>query len=165
MHVSAPLIGVLSLANAVTVVLVQVPVARYAEGRRRTLMIVTGAVLFAAACLLVVGAGSLYAFLVVATVLVGLGECFHTSVLMPLVADLAPVSLRGRYMAAMGFSWWIGLAIAPMLGPSLLGASPSAAFAVAAAVAVGAGVVALGLERRLPSSAVRTPVPVKVTHG
>jgi len=169
MHVSARLIGVLLLANAATVVALQVPIAKYAEGRRRALMIVIAAGLFAGACVLVAGAGSLgrwaYAILVVATVLVGLGECFHTSALMPLVADLAPVSLRGRYMAVMGFSWWIGLAVAPMLGPALLGAAPSAAFVVSGVVAIGAGAVALGLERRLPEAAVRTPVPVKVTHG
>jgi hypothetical protein len=35
---------------------------------------------------------------------------------MPLAADLAPEGLRGRYMALVGFSWWIGLAIAPTLG-------------------------------------------------
>ena len=72
--------------------------------------------MFVAACLLVVAAGVLlpaYPALVVAVVVVGIGECLHTTVLMPLVADLAPAGLRGRYMAAIGVSWWTGLAIAP----------------------------------------------------
>jgi len=87
--------GALVTANAVTVVLVQVPVARMAEGRRRTVMISLAAALFAGACLIVVGAGLnlfgplTFAALVMAAIAVGVGECLHTSVLMPLVADLA----------------------------------------------------------------------------
>jgi MFS family permease len=154
-------IGLLALANASTVVVCQVPIARYAEGRRRVLLLAAGAVLFVLACGLVVAAGGrwAYAVLMAAAILVGLGECLHTSVLMPLVADLAPVESRGRYMAAMGLSWWIGLAVAPTLGPPLMTASPSAVFVVAAMVAAVAGVAAMGLERRLPAAAVRTPVP------
>ena len=93
-------------------------------------------------------------------VLVGLGECFHTTALMPLVAELAPAALRGRYMAAMGFSWWIGLALAPTVGTQLLSASPTGTFLVAAAVAAAAGASALALEARLPQTARLTPRPV-----
>jgi MFS family permease len=50
----------------------------------------------------------------------GAGECFYTATLMPLTAELAPEGLRGRYMAALGFSWWAGLTIAPALGGPLL---------------------------------------------
>ena len=78
---------------------------------------------------------------------------------MPLVADLAPDGLRGRYMAAIGFSWWIGLALAPTLGGQLLGAWPAAAFLAAAAAAIAAGVSLLRLERRLPPAARLTPRP------
>jgi MFS family permease len=78
---------------------------------------------------------------------------------MPLTADLAPEGLRGRYMAVMGFSWWIGLAIAPTLGAQLLSRSPTALFLCAAAVAAAAGVSALTLERRLPAAVRLTPRP------
>ena len=111
------LIGLLLLANAATVVVVQVPVAKMAEGRRRVVMMAVGAMLIAGACLLVLSGHALgrdaYAALVLAAVTIGIGECFHTVALMPLVADLAPESLRGRYMATTGLSWWIGLALAP----------------------------------------------------
>jgi MFS family permease len=70
-------------------------------------------------------------------VIVGVGECLHTIVLMPLVADLAPAALRGRYMAVTGLSWWLGLALAPMLAPQLMGISPPATMLAAAAVAAG----------------------------
>ncbi len=161
--ISAPLIGLLLLANAATVVIAQVPIARLAEGRRRVDMMAVAALLFIAACLLVVAAprstGAAIAELVVACVLVGAGECFFTTTLMPLVADLAPPALRGRYMAAMSLCWWIGLAIAPTLGLQLLSRSATGAFVVAAALTAWAGISALTLNRRLPARSRLTPRP------
>jgi MFS family permease len=161
--ISERLIGLLLLANAVTVVIAQVPIARFAEGRRRVVMMALAASIFVFACLLVVAAGTkadmAYPALVVAAVMVALGECFHTSVLMPLVADLAPTSLRGRYMAAIGLSWWVGLALAPTLGTQGLSLSPMATFLAAAVVAMAAAVSALALERTLPEVSRLTPHP------
>jgi len=160
---STRLIGLLLLANAVTVVVAQVPVARFAEGRRRVVMMALAGSIFVFACLLVVAAGirpeMAYPVLIGASIAVAVGECFHTTALMPLVADLAPASLRGRYMAAIGLSWWVGLALAPTLGTQVLSFSPMAAFLVSAAVAAVAAVSALTLERRLPDEARLTPHP------
>jgi MFS family permease len=161
--ISPQLIGLLLLANAATVAVAQVPIARLAEGRRRAVIMALAGWMFVGACLLVVaagaGAGMAYAALFTALIVVGVGECFHTTVLMPLVADLAPAGLRGRYMASMGLSWWIGLAIAPALGTQLLGVSPAATFLAAAVVAGTAGMSALALERRLPDGCRLTPSP------
>jgi len=161
--IGVSLIGLLLLANAATVVIAQVPVARLAEGRRRVVLIALAAVLFAVACLLAAavrrGTGWAYPGLMAASIAVGIGECLHTTALMPLVADLAPAGLRGRYMASMGFSWWIGLAIAPTLGTQLLSAAPAVTFIAAAGVAAVAAVSALALESRLPSAARFTPRP------
>jgi MFS family permease len=159
------LIGLLLFANAFTVVFAQIPVAKLAEGRRRAMTMAVAGVAFAAASLLVLGADALarpaaYAALLAAVVMVGVGECFHTTVLMPLVADLAPEALRGRYMAAMGLSWWLGLALAPTLGGQLLSVSPAAAMLGAAAVAVAATMSALALEPALPEAIRLTPRPV-----
>ena len=115
---------------------------------------------------LVIVAGSLraepglaYAVLLVVCISVGAGECFYTATLMPLTAELAPEGLRGRYMAALGFSWWAGLALAPALGGPLLSRSPAAVFAVAGAASVAALVALIRLESRLPAGARRTPRP------
>jgi len=157
------LIGLLLLANAVTVVVAQVPVARFAEGRRRVLMMALGASLFVLACLLVVAAGGsarlAYPLLTAASVLVAIGECFYTTALMPLVADLAPVSLRGRYMAAIGLSWWVGLALAPTFGTQTLSHAPAGTFLGAGMIAAIAAISVLALERRLPDDARLTPRP------
>jgi len=159
--ISARLIGLLLLANAATVVVAQVPIAKLAEGRRRALMIALAGSLFAAGCALAIGArlhpGVALGALVLAEVAVALGECVHTTAIMPLVADLAPAGLRGRYMAAIGFSFWIGLTIAPTVGAQLLGAAPAVLFLVAGAVAGAAAVSALSVERRLPAASRLTP--------
>jgi MFS family permease len=162
--ISPQLIGLLLLANAATVAVAQMPIARLAEGRRRAVTMALAGWMFVGACLLVLaaggaGAGMAYAALLTAVIVVGVGECFHTTVLMPLVADLAPAGLRGRYMASMGLSWWIGLAIAPAFGTQLLGVSPAATFLAAAVVAGTAGMSALALERRLPDGCRLTPSP------
>ena len=158
------LIGLLLFANALTVVLAQIPVAKLSEGRRRTATMAIAALTFTAGCLLVVGADLVrfdyaIAALVTASIVVGVGECFYTTVLMPLVADLAPAALRGRYMAVIGLSWWVGLALAPTLGTQLLSVSPAAALLASAGVALAAGVSVLTLERELPPAIRLTPRP------
>jgi MFS family permease len=160
----ARLIGLLLFANALTVVVAQIPVARLAEGRRRAVTMAVGSLAFTAACLLVACAGLVSfgyacAALLLAVVLVGVGECCHTTGLMPLVADLAPPAVRGRYMATVGLSWWLGLALAPTLGTQLLAASPPAAMLVSATVALGAALSLLALEPALPSAIRLTPRP------
>ena len=162
--VGPQLIGLLLFANALTVVLAQIPVAKLAEGRRRAHTIALAALTFVAACLLGAGAGLFQleyavAAVLAATVVVGIGECLHTTVLMPLVADLAPAALRGRYMAATGLSWWLGLALAPTAGAQLLSVSPAAALLAAGGVALAAGAAALELERHLPEAIRLTPRP------
>jgi MFS family permease len=155
-------IGLLLFVNALTVVVVQIPVARFAEGRRRVMLTALAGVVFAVACVLVVAAGALgriAPLLLAAALLVGLGECLHTTVLMPLVADLAPAALRGRYLAVTGLSWWLGLALAPTVGAQALALSPPLTMLAAAGVALAAGASALALEPKLPPAIRLTPVP------
>jgi MFS family permease len=162
---SSQLIGVLLFANAGAVVVAQIPVVKLVEGRRRAGAITTASVAFVVACLLVAAAELLDArlvapVLVAAALIVGVGECFYTAVLMPLVADLAPGALLGRYMASIQLSWWLGLALAPTLGTQLLALWPSAAMLAGAAVAAAAALAAGALERHLPDETRLTPRPV-----
>lgn len=157
--VSSELVGLLLLANALTVVVVQVPVAKLAEGRRRVVLMASSGAIFAGAYLLALVVPS-FGTLLVTAVAIGLGECLHTAVLMPLVADLAPPALRGRYMASMGLSWWIGLALGPIVGTQLLGVSTALLFSACAAAASAASVSLLALEPALPEPSRLTPRPV-----
>ncbi len=158
------LIGLLFLANAATVVFAQVPVVKRAEGRSRVGVLALGASAWVGACLLAVLAQDAaptvaYGYLLAAAVAFGLGECLHATVLLPLVADLAPPELRGRYMAAIGLSWWLGLALAPTLGGQLLAVSPSLSLLAATALSVAAIVSLLALDARLPLWARAIPRP------
>jgi MFS family permease len=158
------LIGLLLLANAATVVLAQLPIVRAAEGRSRVGALSLAAATWVAACLLAVGALGAspevgFAFLVAAAVGFGLGECLHATSFMPLVADLAPPGLRGRYLATAGLSWWLGLALAPTLGAQLLAVSPALALSAAAALAATAIVLLRALEPALPPGIRTVPAP------
>ena len=157
-------IGLLLLANAATVVLAQVPIVKRAEGRSRIGALTLGATAWVGACLLAVLAQNAtptvaYALLVAAAIVFALGECLHATVFLPLVADLAPAELRGRYLAAIGLTWWLGLALAPTVGAQLLAVSPSLALLAAAALSVAAIVSLLALESRLPGDLRSIPLP------
>ncbi len=158
------LIGLLILANAVTVVLVQIPVVKAAEGRGRVGALSLGAATWIVACLLAVAAQEVsvkgaFALLLAAAVVVAVGECLHATAFMPLVADLAPPALRGRYMATAALSWWVGLALAPTLGGQLLAVSPSLALIGAAAVAASTIILLRASEPALPLDVRLIPRP------
>jgi MFS family permease len=87
----------------------------------------------------------------------GLGECLDGVIQGPLVADLAPAELRGRYMALWLITAQAGFAAGPALGGVLLAVSPAALWLPAAACCAVAGLAALALERGLPFEARRTP--------
>jgi MFS family permease len=158
------LIGLLLFANAATVVVAQLPIVKAAEGRSRVGALSLGAGVWVVACLLAVlaQAGSpeiAFVCLVAAAVAFAFGECLHAIAFMPLIADLAPLALRGRYMATAGLSWWLGLAVAPTLGGQLLAVSPSLALIAAAALAASAIVLLRAFEPVLPVAIRSIPQP------
>jgi MFS family permease len=114
------------------------------------------ATLFATCWLLVLG-GSRW-FLLAAIVALSAGKCLYDSVRSPLISDLAPAGLGGRYLAAAGFSWQLGFIVGPALGAVLLAASPRSLWIVAAGVCLAAAVGALRLDRHLTDGAAFTPV-------
>jgi MFS family permease len=156
-------IGWIFLVNTLFIVIVQLPIARYLEGRRRMWSLALVCAVWAATWLVVPVVGDRFTA-AQATVLFallfavfGLGECLHGAVQAPLVSDLADHRLIGRYMAMSAFSWQVGFAAGPAAGGFLLAASPSVLWLGAAGVLICAGAVAVGLERAIPSQARRTP--------
>jgi len=121
------------------------------------------------AALIVLAAGGLLTatsaalLFVVATMVFGLGEILQGPTQAPLVADLAPEHLRGRYFGLSAMSWSAGSILGPAVGGALLGWHPLAVWPVAAAVCVVAAIGCLLLERRLPERVRRTPKPEPVT--
>lgn len=157
-------IGLIFFLNTALIVLVQLPIAKLQQGRRRMSALATMSVLFAATWLLVLlggltlHAGAATALFAGAFGIFSLGECLHGTVQGPLVSDLAPRPLLGRYMAMSSSSWQVGFIIGPAAGGFVLQAQPYALWPVAAAVCLAGGVWAIALDRRLPSGVRRTPV-------
>jgi MFS family permease len=162
-HVSERAIGVVFLVNSVVIVLAQLPVTRLVESRRRMAMLALMTTVWAAAWLLVFGAGlwltaaSAAVLIVIAGAVFAIGECLQGATQQALIADLAPDRLRGRYMALSTNSWSIGWIAGPVLGAFILQHWPLALWPLAAGACLAAGAAALVLERRLPEVVRRTP--------
>ena len=156
-------VGMIWLANTLAVVLVQLPVTKALEGRRRMLALALMNAIWAVASLVVLAAGGLLSgtsaalVLVAAGVVFGAGETLQAPTQPPLVADLAPDRLRGRYFALGSMSWSVGGIVGPAIGGALLGWHPLAVWPSAAAVCVVAIAGCLLLERNLPEAVRRTP--------
>jgi MFS family permease len=148
--------GVVVFLNTFLIVVAQIPAPRVVTRLRRTHARAAPSALFASGLLAVLRAPLTRAPRTATTVVAGvtlvsaLGECAQFIVLGPLVADLAPPPLLGRYMALYGLSCTAGGALGPAGGGALLATSPAAVWwGGALAVALtGAGVLRLG--DRLP---------------
>jgi len=170
--VSERWVGFIWLANTLLIVLIQLPVSKALEGRRRMVALALMNLLWAVASLIVLAAGSLLTatsaalVFIVATMVFGVGETLQGPTQAPLVADLAPEHLRGRYFALSAMSWSAGSILGPAAGGALLGWHPRAVWPIAAAVCIVAAAGCLLLEPRLPEGVRRTPKraePVTVT--
>jgi len=156
-------IGVIFALESVGIVLLQLPVAKLVEGRRRMRTLALMGLLWSAS-LLAVGAGGAWASATAAAVVfaaagVGfsLGECLHASVHGPLSADLAPPQLVGRYLALSSISWQAGWIVGPAGGGFFLQHAPLLLWPTAAGINLLGSAWALALERRLPSRVRLTP--------
>ena len=162
--VSETQIGLVFLVNTIVIVLLQLPVARLAQGRRRMPALGLLGLLWACAWLIVPVAGSKTAvtatlLLIGAMSIFAVGECLHGAVHAPLVSDLASPRLLGRYMALSALSWQLGFALGPAVGGFVLDFSPNGVWIGAAACCAVGGVLAFAVEGTLPDRARRTPAP------
>src|SRR5262249_27228079 len=149
-HVAERFIGLLFLLNSAAIIVLQVPVARAVEGRRRMRAFAVMAVCFAGSWLLVGSAakvGAVAASLGVAAAFLGISiaECLYDAVQGPLVADLAPSDQLGRYVAMSGFAWQLGFIVGPVAGAALLAWSPAVLWLSAAGLCLAAAAFALDL--------------------
>src|SRR6266700_2243809 len=123
--------------NGVVIVLVQ-PLALPLLSRTRrsvllpsSLLLVGGGIALSAVC----DATWAFALTVIAWTL---GEIAQTTSLQALVADIAPESMRGRYLGAVGIAWGASGVLAPFAGADVYAASPGALWLGALALS-GAG--------------------------
>jgi MFS family permease len=156
-------IGLIFFVNTLVIVLVQLPIARLLEGRRRTRALGLSGAIFALTWVGVLATGELFDSGVAVAALCGcvavfaLGECLHGGVQNPLIADLAPPHLLGRYMAMRSLAWQLGFMVGPAAGGFALAVSPNGLWLAAGGACLAAGAVAISLEQRLPGEALVTP--------
>ena len=149
-------IGILVLVNTSFVVIAQIPAVRVVARMRRTHAFAAASALFAVSLLAVLPATFIHSELAATSLLAGvaivfaIGECVHTNVLGPLVADMAPAHLLGRYLSLYSLTFTISLALGPAIGGLLLQTSPDAVWWGGALAAVLAGAVLLRLGGRIP---------------
>jgi MFS family permease len=156
-------IGFAFLANTLVIVVAQLPVAKWLEGRRRMAAYAVEGMLWASAWLIVFAGGWWLSHSAAAVVFAlalgvfGLGECFHGTVQNALVADLSKPGLLGRYMAVNNFAFQLGLSAGRAAGGFALALAPHGLWLFAAAAALAGGGSALALERFIPAGLRRTP--------
>ena len=149
-------IGIIILVNTCFIVIVQIPAVRVVARMRRTYAFAATSALFAVALLAVLPATLIHSELAATSVLAGVaivlatGEIAHILVLGPLVADMAPAHLLGRYLSLYSLTFAGSLALGPAIGGLLLQTSPDAIWWGGALVAVLAGAVLLQLGDRIP---------------
>ncbi len=162
-HVTEKQIGLIFFFNTLTIVLLQLPLARFIEGRRRMRALALMPALWAVSWVAVDATGywleatTAFVVLTLAAVVFGIGECFHGPAHQALVADLAPDRLRGRYFSVHSMSWGLGGAAGPAVGGLILAVAPFALWPLAALVCLGAAAGALALERYVPPHLRRIP--------
>jgi MFS family permease len=149
-------------ANTVTIVAVQLPMYKLLERASRSRALALAGGIWTIAWLMALSAGqagggtTAATGFVLAMVLFGLGETILAPTLGPLVNDLAPDALRGRYNGAAAMASTGGFIIGPIAAGAALdaghGGALLAGLAAACALAVHA---ALQLEQHLPARASR----------
>ena len=149
-------IGIIVLVNTLFIVIAQIPAVRVVARMRRTHAFALTSALFAVSLLAVLPATLIHSALAATSLLVGvaivfaLGEIAHILVLGPLVADMAPAHLLGRYLSLYSLTFTLSLAIGPAIGGLLLQSAPDAIWWGGALAALLAGTVLLRLGDRIP---------------
>ena len=149
-------IGIVFLVNTSFIVIAQIPAVRVVARMRRTHAFAVTSALFAVSLLAVLPATLIHSELAAASLLAGVaivfavGEVVHILVLGPLVADMAPAHLLGRYLSLYSLTFTLSLAIGPAIGGLLLQRAPDAIWWGGALAAVLAGAFLLRLGDRIP---------------
>lgn len=163
-------IGVVFFFNTITIVLAQLPISRWLEGKRRLPALALMPLLWAVAWLGVDASGywleatAAFVAITVGAIAFGIGECLHGPAHQALVGELGGERLRGRYFALHSMSWGLGGVAGPAIGGLILATAPFALWPLAAGVCLVAAAGAVVLERLVPERLLRIP-RAELAHG
>jgi MFS family permease len=156
-HVGPGAIGILFVFNTFFVAIAQLPAMRLFKRMRRARTFAAASGLFAIGLIGVLPATLIHSELAATALLCGvatviaIGECVHSVVLGPLVADLAPPHLLGRYISVLSLMVTGGFAVGPAIGGAVLTYSPDAVWWGGALIAGVIGVGFLLVGDRIPN--------------
>jgi MFS family permease len=144
-------IGLFLGGNGVVVILLQLPISYLIDRASKVGALLTGAALFAASSATLLFTESFLGILVAFAGFFTLAEMILEVAGAALTAELAPVRLRGTYLALFGACFGAAYGVSPVVAGGLLEARlPSAIWIIqlVAAALAAAGLVVLGLRRR-----------------
>jgi MFS family permease len=111
--------GIILSLNATMVVLFQFWITRKIARRPPMLVLLLGTTLYGIGFVMY-GFVSTLPLMMAAMAIITVGEMVHVPIAQAVVADFAPASMRGRYMAMMGFSWIVPFAIGPLAAGAIM---------------------------------------------
>jgi MFS family permease len=144
-------IGFFLGANGLMVILFQLPVSYLIDRGSRVVALLAGAALFAASSATLLLTESFVGILLAFVVFFTLAEMVLEVAGASLAAELAPVRLRGTYLALFGACFGVAFGFSPIVAGALLGAGlPGVIWGIqlAAAAFAAVGLVMLGALRR-----------------
>jgi len=154
--------GALFGLNTALIVGAQVPVMGLLASRRRTRALMVGGIGYMVAFLGLAATPFLPAHTLVVTLgalmlLATMAEIILIPTMTALAAAMAPLHLRGRYLALVSLSLGAAKAITPLVATALLVTIPSAFWLILTVVLLVAVAAVAWLERRLPIAMVLAP--------
>jgi MFS family permease len=154
--VPARWLGIAFATNTGTIVIGQLFVLSWLEGRSRSRALAACGGAWAVSWLVIAAAGAapttllLLGGLALGTAIFALGETIWSPVLPALVNDMAPPHLRGRYNAVSSLAWNLGSVLGPVYAGVLIGAGLGSVWVIVTVVGCLLGAVAaLSLHGRL----------------
>ena len=125
--VEPAIVGWSYAANTLVIVFFQLITLKLTKNKSRiSILMITGAIWIISWVFL--GLSSYLAlfyailFLILSSAVFAIGETFYSTTAQPLLNDLAPEELRGRYNSLGGISWNVGGVIGPGISGAMLGA-------------------------------------------
>lgn len=107
--------GFIMATNATMVVLFQFSITRIMDRFRRAVALAWGAI-FTALGVGSAALGSTFPHFLLSMAVMTVGEMILIPTSLAYVADLAPLTMRGRYMGVFGLTWAVGFGLGPVLG-------------------------------------------------
>ncbi|MFJ9696804.1 MDR family MFS transporter [Kitasatospora sp. NPDC101183] len=147
--ISSTQFGMVIGLNGLLIVVLQIPLTRWMEGRSRTAMLIASCLLTGWGFGLAALAGSSAWLFALSVAVWTVGEVLNAPTMMGLVAELAPTHARGRYQGVYSLSWSLASFLGPGVGGLVLQyAGPGALWSSCGVVGTVAALGHVALRRR-----------------